>query len=183
MSLRVDPLTPERWADFVELFSRPGPRGGGGPGAGSGCWCMWWRDRGAPEANRGAMERLVADGARPGLLAYEDAVPVGWLSIAPRNAHRRLMRSRTYAPSDTDPDVWAIVCVYVHPAARKARVASALLDAAVAFAHAAGAAAIEAYPATDEARSDYMGRIDAFERRGFAHRDTRGTRTVMRLVF
>ncbi|MBM4430292.1 MAG: GNAT family N-acetyltransferase, partial [Chloroflexi bacterium] len=28
-------LTPERWADFEELF---GPRGAAG-----GCWCMWWR--------------------------------------------------------------------------------------------------------------------------------------------
>src|SRR3954454_12172044 len=110
MSVRVDPLTPERWADFVELFSRPGPRGGSGPGAGSGCWCMWWRDRGSPEANRSAMARLVAAGARPGLLAYDVDRVVGWISIAPRSTHGRLMRSRTYAPSDGDADVWAIVC-------------------------------------------------------------------------
>ena len=28
-------LTPERWADFEELF--------GERGAAGGCWCMWWR--------------------------------------------------------------------------------------------------------------------------------------------
>ena len=41
--ITVHPVTKERWADLVELFERPGPRGGSPMPA--NCWCMWWRAR------------------------------------------------------------------------------------------------------------------------------------------
>jgi GNAT superfamily N-acetyltransferase len=182
VELRIEALAPGRWDDFVDLFSRPGPRGGGGPGTGSGCWCMWWRDRGGPDENRAAMERLVAGGARPGLLAYEDETAVGWISVAPRDQYIQLQRSRTYAAQDDDEGVWAIVCVYVHPSSRRTGVAGALLGGAIELAQTSGAQAIEAYPAADASRSDYMGRGDALARRGFIQRETRGKRIAMRLA-
>jgi GNAT superfamily N-acetyltransferase len=143
---------------------------------------MWWRERSDPEANRAAMEALVRRGATPGLLAYAEDVPVGWISCAPREGHAQLLRSRTYAPADTDAGVWAIVCVYVHPGARRARVAAALLDGAVAFARDSGARSVEAYPHADGARSDYMGSAAAFARRGFVPVEERAARVVMRLT-
>jgi GNAT superfamily N-acetyltransferase len=142
---------------------------------------MWWRDRRDPETNRSAMETLVRRRAKPGLLAYDEGVAVGWISIAPRESHDQLMRSRAYGPTDEEAGVWAIVCVYVHPGARRKRVAAALLDAAVGFARAGGARTLEAYPAKEPARSDYMGSAAALARRGFTHAEERGTRLVMRL--
>src|SRR5919197_2497649 len=66
--VEIAPVTPDRWRDFVDLFSRRGPRGGVGP---IHCSCMWWRKRGrSHERNREAMEVIVRGGGEPGLLAY-----------------------------------------------------------------------------------------------------------------
>jgi len=176
----VVPLCAARWDDFVELFTRPGPRGGPGPGT-VGCWCMWWRHRRRPEENHARMEALVRSGGEPGLLAYTDGRPSGWVSVAPRASYGQLVRSRTYAPPDADEDVWSIACFYIHPLARHAGVAELLLERAVAHAFARGAAVVEAYPASVLARSDYMGSVPAYERLGFEPVREAGTRTVMRL--
>ena len=45
MSLRVVPVTAERWTDMCTLFERRGPRGGYRNVPAWGCWCMYWRDR------------------------------------------------------------------------------------------------------------------------------------------
>jgi len=37
--MEIEPVTPERWDDFADLFTRKGPRGGTPMPA--GCWCMW----------------------------------------------------------------------------------------------------------------------------------------------
>ena len=63
----IQPLTPDRWDDFVTLF---GPHGAMG-----GCWCMFWRREGAWQAkngdeNREKMHALVGGGSVTGLLAY-----------------------------------------------------------------------------------------------------------------
>src|SRR6476646_2856850 len=84
-------LTPDRWAELVALF---GPRG-----ACAGCWCMFprlttaeWKTERA--SNRRAFQRIVRAGDPPGLLAYEDGRPVGWVAVAPRQVYRRFERSR-----------------------------------------------------------------------------------------
>ena len=175
--LVVHPVTPDRWSDLVDLFERPGPRGGT-PMPGS-CWCMWWRQRSGDAAvNKEAMHVLVADGAEPGLLAYADGVPVGWVSVAPRAGFGQLLRSPRYRPRDTDEGVYAVVCFYVDPRHKRTGVASALLDAAIVQARAHGATAVEAYP---NASPDYMGSLGAFEARGFRVTRTAGTRAVVRL--
>ena len=172
----VGPATSERWSDLADLFERKGPRGGSPMPA--GCWCMWWRQRaGDPARNREAMAKLVADGREPGLLAYEGGRAVGWVSVAPRTDFGQLVRSRSYGPTDDDPDVWSIVCFYVDPRAKRRGVSKALLRAAVDHALRRGATAVEAYP---HERGDYMGSPAMFEAAGFAVTRTAGKRVVMR---
>jgi GNAT superfamily N-acetyltransferase len=146
----------------------------------AGCWCMWWRRRtGDPRKNKRAMRALVRDGREPGLLAYEDGVPVGWVSLAPREEFGHLVRSRYYGPQDEDEEqgVWSIACFYVDPRAKRRGVASALLAAAVDHALARGATAVEAYP---HERGDYMGSPSMFAAAGFEAVRAARTRTIMR---
>lgn len=141
---------------------------------------MWWRHRtGDAVKNKGAMRSLVQDGGEPGLLAYEDGVPVGWVSVGRRESFGQLMRSPQYKPRDDDPHVFAIVCFYVEPRSQHKGVTGVLLDAAVEWARAHGATAIEAYPNTSP---DFMGRLEAFERRGFVPVRVAGKRSIVRLV-
>src|SRR3989442_15894070 len=111
MRLTVQPLTRDRWDDLVELFSRPG---------GSivrGCWCMYYRKSGGSglgrgKANKRAMKALVNGGTVPGLIAYRDRRPVGWVSLGPRKDYARLERSRVMKRVDEKPG-GSIVCFFV----------------------------------------------------------------------
>jgi GNAT superfamily N-acetyltransferase len=174
--VKVAVVTPERWTDLADLFGRRGPRGGFPMTA--GCWCMWWRRRtGNPERNRAAMRKLVRGGREPGLLAYEDERPVGWVSVAPRAEFGQLVSSRIYRPVDEEDGVWAIVCFYVDRSAKRRGVATALLQAAVAHAFDRGAGAVEGYP---HAAGDYMGSIGMFAEAGFERVRPVGKRVLMR---
>lgn len=187
----MHPVTADRWPDMVELFERPGPRGGT-PMPGS-CWCMAYRGNQPSKAVRKeAMRSLVAADAQPGLLAYRDGVPVGWVAVAWRDDYVGIARSRTLRPRDDAVDVVAITCFYVDPTARGCGVSSALLDAAVDFATAQGAAAVEAYPKQTaaphavvggraEESYSFMGRLAPYERRGFRVVRPAGARVVLRL--
>jgi GNAT superfamily N-acetyltransferase len=177
MELDIQPVTPDRWADLADLFERRGPRGGR-PEPGW-CWCMWWRDRSRDrDRNKPAMRSLVSAGREPGLLAYDSGTPVGWVSVAPREEFGQLERSPTYRPADDDEGVFAIVCFYVHPDAKRRGVANALIRAAVDYALRRGASAVEAYGSREP--TDYMGWRDAFASAGFRAVRTAGKRTVMR---
>lgn len=125
------------------------------------------------------MSELVSSGAEPGLLAYSEGAPVGWVSLGQRDVFDQLMRSPQYKPRDTDGNVFAIVCFYVDPRNKGTGVGSALLDAAIQFARDRGAAAVEAYP---NVKPDFMGRLQAFEHRGFRHMRPAGKRVVLRLA-
>jgi GNAT superfamily N-acetyltransferase len=139
---------------------------------------MSWRQRtGNGAKNKQNMRALVRDGREPGLLAYDDGVPVGWVAVAPREEYGQLLRSRAYAPQDDDTGVWLIVCFYVDPRAKRRGVARALLNAAVEHAFARGATAIEAYP---HERGDYMGSPDLFAKAGFEALRIAGKRTLVR---
>jgi ribosomal protein S18 acetylase RimI-like enzyme len=180
-SLEIHPVTPQRWKDMVELFERRGPRGGHSNTPAYGCWCMYWRDRsvahGEPKKRR--MAALVRGGREPGLLAYENGTPVGWVSVAPREEFEALVHSPQYRPHDDDEDVWSIVCFAVDRYARRARVASVLLDAAVAHAFAHGASAVEAYPHVSDGR-DYMGPAALYRRAGFKRVRPANKRAIVR---
>ena len=139
------------------------------------------------DRNRAAFQALVAGDRPPGLLAYADGIPVGWVAVAPRWDYGRLQRSRVTKPVD-DLDVWAVTCFVIAREARRRGVAGALLDAAVEFARANGALALEGYPV--EPRSDdmpeiyaWMGLASMFEDAGFEEIARRSeTRPLMRKV-
>ena len=170
--LDIVPLTAQRMPDLAVLFARGDPRT---------CWCAFYRMPGSswntstPELNRAELERAVRRTARqrraPGLIAYRDGEPVGWVSVGPREDYRRLERSPTLHPVDERP-VWSIVCFVVAAKARGRGVATALLDAAVEYARAHGATLVEGYPVdTSTGRisssSVYKGTLSMFERAGF----------------
>ena len=184
MSFEIHPVTPERWPDMVELFERRGVRGGRRNTPAYGCWCMYWRDRllehGEPKKR--AMAKLVRAGREPGLLAYEDDVPVGWVAIAPREEYTAIVRSPQYRPRDEGGGaaVWSIVCFAIDREARGQGVASELLDAAVAYAFAHGATSVEAYPHVSNA-TDYMGHTELYRRAGFAHIRDANKRAIVRI--
>jgi GNAT superfamily N-acetyltransferase len=142
-ALRIVPATSERWNDVVELF--------GERGACAGCWCMWWRRsradwvRGKGLGNRRALRALVMQGPAPGLLAYLDGRPVGWIALAPRDQYPRLLRARTLVGPDARP-VWSITCLFVERGHRRQGLSVALIEAAAAHARACGATLIEGYP-------------------------------------
>ena len=179
--LRVAPVTAECWPDLVDLFERPGPRGGHRNVPAYGCWCMFWRDRslehGTPKKR--AMQALVRAGREPGLLAYEGSEAVGWISVAPREEYGALFRSPQYRPHDEDQGVWSIVCFVVDRPRQREGIAGALLDGALEHARRRSAALVEAYPHRSK-KDNYMGHLDLFLERGFAVVRTTATRAVVR---
>ncbi len=183
-TLRVVPLTPDRFPDLERLF---GPNG-----ASCGCWCMWWRlaspqfRAGKGDGNRLALRRYVKAGHVPGLLAYEGATAVGWIAVEPRASYPRLARSRNLGPVDDAP-VWSITCFYVHRAHRDRGVTRQLIEAAAAHARAAGAEILEAYPRvpspTAVDASLYTGVPSTFRAMGFVEVARRvPSRPIMRLA-
>ena len=181
--LVVHPVTRERWPDMVDLFSRRGPRGGHRNTPAYGCWCMYWRDRSLEhgEPKKRAMAALVRDGREPGLIAYDGATPVGWISVAARDELPVLLRSPQYRPrdDDEDEDVWSIVCLVVDRNARGQGIAKALVGAAVDHAFSRGASSVESYPHVSS-RDDYMGSVALFEGAGFARVRDANKRAVYR---
>lgn len=181
--LTIHPLTQDRWDDLVALF---GPSGATG-----GCWCMYNRqtnaqyEAGKGEANRRSFRQIVEEGPAPGLLAYENGTPVGWVSVGPREDYGRLQRSPVMKPVDDTP-VWSVTCFVIARDHRRRGVASALLEAAADHARRQGAVAIEGYPV--EPRKDEMpdiyawvGLASMFTNAGFTEIARRSeTRPVMR---
>ena len=171
--LMVHPLTLKRMKDLATLFGQ-----GGDP---KWCWCSFFRLRNvdfqnASEAsNRKVLESAVkttaADGRAPGLVAYRDGEPIGWVSLGPRDDYERLRHSKVLAPIDDKP-VWSIVCFVVSKSARRQGVARALLDAAMDYAREHGATLLEGYPVETDgkrlpAANAYKGTVGMFERAGF----------------
>lgn len=178
------PLDEHTWADLEALFALPG---------GSivrGCWCMYYRKTGGTAsnavaaANKQALRDLVGCGVVPGLVGYLDDLPVGWISLGPREEYLKLERSPVMKPVD-DAAVWSIVCTYVAKRHRGQGLQHRLLAASVDFAREAGVRILEAYPVDKATRSqdDFMffGSRSLYERAGFVEVVRRSpTRVVMR---
>src|SRR6516164_2163437 len=113
MKLTIKPLTPERWPDLEAIFQAKGCT------VARSCWCMAYRKSGPPDplppgtkrsqANRAELKALVDAGRPPGLIGYLGKVPVGWISLGPRDEFLRLQRSSVMKPVDDQP-VWSIIC-------------------------------------------------------------------------
>jgi GNAT superfamily N-acetyltransferase len=134
---------------------------------------------------RRAMFRSIVEDRVPGLLAYENGVPIGWVSLGPREEFGRIQRSRVTKAVDGTP-VWSIVCFVIDRKHRGRGVGTALLGAAVEYARRHGAVAVEGYPV--EPRRDrmpdiyaWMGLAAMFEAAGFTEIARRSeTRPVFR---
>jgi ribosomal protein S18 acetylase RimI-like enzyme len=189
MKLTVHPLTLDRWPDLEAVFNARGCS------VARGCWCMAYRRSGAQkplpagrsraEANRADLKALVDAGKSPGLIAYDGKIPVGWVSLAPREEFAKLKRSPVMKRVDDKP-VWSVICFVVPSAHRGQGVAHALLRRAIAYARKRGASLIEAYPVDKPVRSNdndmWFGAKSMYDRAGFKEVARRKpTRPVVRL--
>jgi ribosomal protein S18 acetylase RimI-like enzyme len=175
MKLTVLPLTRERWPDLEAVFKSKGCS------VARGCWCMYYRRSGSrrtlpvgvtqAEANRAELKALVDGGNPPGLIGYRGKGPVGWVSLAPREAYAKLERSPVMKAVDDRP-VWSIICFVVPSEYRGRGVARALLQGAIAYASKQGAKLVEAYPVDKPGRSDdgnmWFGAKSMYDDAGFA---------------
>jgi ribosomal protein S18 acetylase RimI-like enzyme len=174
MRLIVAPLTPDRWTDLEAIF------GAKGCSVARSCWCMAYRLSGSrgplppgvtrAQANRAALKALVDAGNPPGLIGYRGNIPVGWVSIGPREEYSRLKRSSVMKPVD-EQTVWSVICFVVPAEHRGQGVARALLNGAVAYAKKNGATLIEAYPVDKPTRSHddsmWFGAKSMYDKAGF----------------
>jgi len=183
---KIVPLTPDRWADFETLF---GPHGACG-----GCWCMFWKlprkefSAGEGEINRSAQRQIVLSGQIPGLLAYRDGIPVGWLAVEPRDHYPVLKNSRILKPLD-DLHVWSLTCFFVAKKYRNQGLTVALLKSAIDFVAEQGGKVLEGYPVEPRDAEKmspifiYHGLASAFIKAGFFEAARRSeTRPIMRYV-
>lgn len=91
------------------------------------------------------MRQLTAEPIAPGMLAYVDGEPAGWVNFGPRASIGRLQRSRTILPVDDVP-VWSVLCFVTRPGFRRKGLTRELLRGASGYAAEHGAPAIEGYP-------------------------------------
>lgn len=172
--IAVKPLTPGRWPDLEAVFQAKGCS------VARWCWCMFYRRSGRPappprgttagEVNRKDLKALVDKGEFTGLIAYRGKQPVGWVSLGPREAYRKLVRSRIMKAVDDQP-VWSVICFVVPAEFRGQGVARALLQAAIAYAGKKGAKLLEAYPLDRKSRSSddamWFGAKSMYDAAGF----------------
>jgi GNAT superfamily N-acetyltransferase len=165
MKLVVRPLTPHLWPSLEDLF--------GCQGACRGCWCMYWRMGAAyrkrpREQNKAAFRKIVNDGPPPGLLAFQADLAVGWCQLTPRSCLPLIDHNWRLRRVDDLP-VWCISCFYVRIGYRRQGVTSTLIKAALQYAKAHGACALEAYPldADLSPSASGTGYASTFERAGF----------------
>jgi GNAT superfamily N-acetyltransferase len=163
--VEVVPATGERFDDALAILDA------------QGCLCQYWRMSSGEYGRAGTDERLDALRAQmdetppPGMLAYLDDEPVGWVGFGVRERMERLVRSRTI-PKVDDVSVWSIFCFTVRVGYRRRGIARALLDGLIDYAREQGAPALEAYPVETggeriHGTAAYVGVASTFEAAGF----------------
>ena len=175
------PLTPENWDDFEQLF--------GANGACAGCWCAWflmtnkeYKEAGR-DGHREEMRTLVQTGGEPGVIAYADGKPAGWIALGPRERFRRLAASAHLGAVDQQP-VWVVPCFFIHRDYRRMGLMEKLLEAAVETARSKGVKTLEAFPVEVEQQvsstSLFPGKVEVFYRLGFHEVARRENRPILR---
>jgi GNAT superfamily N-acetyltransferase len=194
--LTIVPANEASWEDLQTVF--------GTRGQAARCQCQRYKLRpresfgSFPAEERGLRLREQTDYGHPesdttsGLVAYLDGDPVGWCAVEPRTAYEGLLRNNRVpwqgrAEDKADGSVWAVTCLFTRAGFRKRGVSRALARAAVEFARARGARAIEGYPMTTKdviAEELHVGTEGVFAAAGFAE-VSRPTlrRVVMRIDF
>ena len=189
-SLGIAPATVERWSDLVTVFGTRGDP--------SWCWCQFFlttgnRYRDSAERNRADLEAQVREAkVPPGLLAYRNGEPIGWLQLGPRTSYPRVTGQAALAKivgdRDAEERVWRTTCLVVRVGHRRQGVAGALLAAGVKYAAEHGASVLEGHPVDVSARPGrsagavlYHGTLSMFTHAGFVEIGrTTPTRPVMR---
>ena len=146
--ITIEAAAPDRFADAQHTFDNGGD--------GRSCQCQWWTITNAEwqTTTRADRERLFRDevesGPPPGLIAYVDGEPAGWVRVGPRTRQPRLARTRNFSAHSPEPwddeSVWAVSCFVVRKEHRGQGLNDRLLAAAIDFARDGGARVIEAYP-------------------------------------
>ena len=170
----VLPLTSDLWPALEDLF---GPQG-----ACYGCWCTYFRlpparrRAGTRETNKAHLSSRVEAGPPPGLIAFEEGLPVGWMQIGPRaDVPEWNNARRVSAPLEgelaTDPASWAISCFFIRSRARGRGLSHRLVSSGIRFARENGARMLDACP-IDQAKQSksvglFVGSTRIFEAAGF----------------
>lgn len=195
----VVPASVASWDDLRAIF--------GSRGQGAVCFCQRYKlapgeaFKHHPAAERAErLRRQTACGdpgaaATSGLVAYRDGVPAGWCAVEPRNAYPGLLRVYRVpwegrSEDKADGSVWAVTCFLTRAGFRRRGVGYALARAAVGFARARGARAIEGYPMIVPPGQDItwgevnVGTRSMFDAAGFREVSRPGKRrVVMRIDF
>ena len=168
LDLSFHPLTQKLWRDFELLFGKNGACGG--------CWCMYWKLRGKDFTDNTGntarqMQKAIVDSKTvPGLMAYADGYPIGWIAVEPRRAYPKLAHSRILKSVD-DQEVWSITCFFVDKKHRRKGITVELLKAAVDYVKSKGGKIVEGYPVdVSQNQADafvYTGTASAFKQAGF----------------
>lgn len=189
MTIEIQPLTPDLWPAFEDLFGKQG--------ACYGCWCTHYR---LPPAVRRKNDRTrnkdfirarIETGPPPGLLAFDGGRAVGWMQVGPRaDVPEWNNTGRVSAPLEpehaSDAAVWAISCFFVRTSARGKGLTHRLVEAGIGFARENGARLLEACP-MDQSKDSrsvglYVGSTRVFEKAGFSEVTTRKAgRPLLRL--
>ncbi len=182
---RIVPITPALLGDLDELFDSGDPRS---------CQCAYLRLSHRDYANaipaerrsahHSAIRRASRQGRAAGLIAYDDAGPVGWVSFSPRQEYARLVASRVLQPVD-EAEVTSVVCFVIAARARRQGVARALLNGVIEYAAGHGIGLLEGYPVDhgEERRPGaamWRGPRRLFEAAGFTVADTRQANSIAR---
>lgn len=173
MEATVQPLTTDRFEDLATVINpRRNPKH---------CWCLSYRlttaqvgelatdDTGGREAH---IRSLAGGDPAPGLVAYRDGQPVGWVGTGPRRTIPRLARSRVIPTVDELP-VWSVFCLVVRTGFRRQGVTAQLLEGVERYAADHGAPALESYPVEPSpgrrvnSAFAYVGTTAMFERAGY----------------
>jgi GNAT superfamily N-acetyltransferase len=168
LDLSFHPLTQKLWRDFEMLL--------GARGACGGCWCMFWKLRGKDfsentgDSARQMQKSIVDSKTVPGLLAYSEGYPIGWIAVEPRSQYPKLAHSRVLKPVD-DQEVWSITCFFVEKNHRHKGITVELLKAAAEYVKSRGGKIVEGYPVDAQQNQPdpfvYTGTASAFNHAGF----------------
>jgi GNAT superfamily N-acetyltransferase len=198
-AITIKPANEASWEDLKRIF--------GARGEGAICWCQRYKLK-PREAFKHWPAEVRAERLRAqthcgdaraktttGLVAYLDDEPAGWCAVEPRVNYAGLTRVYRVpwlgrAEDKSDPSVWAVTCVFTRAGYRRRGVNYALARAALDFANARGARALEAYPMITAPGEDiawgelHVGSRSIFAAAGFSE-VSRPTprRAVMRIDF
>src|SRR5512140_430265 len=89
------------------------------------------------EGHKELMRTLVHSGVEPGIIAYADGIPAGWVALAPRENYKRLATSKHLGPVD-DQAVWVVSCFYINRDYRRQGMMEKLITAAIDYAQKKG---------------------------------------------